>query len=29
MISAGLVARDIDPADRRASVVTLTAAGSE
>lgn len=27
MISAGLVARDVDPADRRASVVTLTDAG--
>ncbi|MFR0355675.1 MarR family winged helix-turn-helix transcriptional regulator [Streptomyces sediminimaris] len=29
MITAGLVARDVDPADRRASVVTLTAAGRE
>lgn len=27
MITAGLVARDVDPADRRASVVTLTEAG--
>ncbi|MEU9154985.1 MarR family winged helix-turn-helix transcriptional regulator [Streptomyces sp. NPDC048417] len=29
MITAGLVARDVDPADRRASVVTLTTAGRE
>ncbi|MFF7155988.1 MarR family transcriptional regulator [Streptomyces sp. NPDC008139] len=29
MIAAGLVARQTDPADRRASVVTLTAAGRE
>jgi DNA-binding MarR family transcriptional regulator len=29
MIAAGLVARDVDAADRRASVVTLTAAGRE
>ncbi len=29
MISAGLVARDVDAADRRASVVTLTDAGRE
>jgi DNA-binding MarR family transcriptional regulator len=27
MIGAGLVVRDVDPADRRASVVTLTEAG--
>ncbi|NEA59646.1 MarR family transcriptional regulator [Streptomyces sp. SID13666] len=27
MITTGLVARDVDPADRRASVVTLTDAG--
>ncbi|MYT33116.1 MULTISPECIES: MarR family transcriptional regulator [unclassified Streptomyces] len=29
MINAGLVARAVDPADRRASVVTLTEAGRE
>ncbi|MGW2488251.1 MarR family winged helix-turn-helix transcriptional regulator [Streptomyces sp. NPDC001606] len=29
MITAGLVARDVDSADRRASVVTLTHAGRE
>ncbi|MEU9247756.1 MarR family transcriptional regulator [Streptomyces sp. NPDC048385] len=29
MITAGLVARDVDPADRRASVVTLTNAGRQ
>ncbi|OIV35745.1 MarR family transcriptional regulator [Mangrovactinospora gilvigrisea] len=29
MISAGLVAREVDPGDRRASVVTLTEAGEE
>ncbi|PWI14462.1 MarR family transcriptional regulator [Streptomyces sp. Act143] len=29
MINAGLVARDVDPADRRASVVTLTDAGRD
>ncbi|MEU6479131.1 MarR family winged helix-turn-helix transcriptional regulator [Streptomyces sp. NPDC047017] len=29
MIAAGLVTRDVDPADRRASVVALTAAGHE
>ncbi|MFE6687498.1 MarR family winged helix-turn-helix transcriptional regulator [Streptomyces sp. NPDC057743] len=29
MINAGLVARAVDPADRRASVVTLTEQGSE
>ncbi|MEV5985484.1 MarR family winged helix-turn-helix transcriptional regulator [Streptomyces sp. NPDC052051] len=29
MITAGLVAREVDPTDRRASVVTLTAAGRE
>jgi DNA-binding MarR family transcriptional regulator len=29
MITAGLVARDVDSADRRASVVTLTEAGRE
>ncbi|MFF8996040.1 MarR family winged helix-turn-helix transcriptional regulator [Streptomyces sp. NPDC014983] len=29
MITAGLVARDVDAADRRASVVTLTEAGRE
>ncbi|MFF0130343.1 MarR family winged helix-turn-helix transcriptional regulator [Streptomyces mirabilis] len=29
MITAGLVARDVDRADRRASVVTLTEAGRE
>ena len=29
MITAGLVARDVDPADRRASVVTLTDAGRD
>ncbi|MEW2547571.1 MarR family winged helix-turn-helix transcriptional regulator [Streptomyces sp. NPDC047002] len=29
MITAGLVSREVDPADRRASVVALTAAGAD